>query len=319
MVALANPEHEADLLQLGRFLATGAEAGGKAMGIHLEQVPFQTPLSVARERFTSPPAFQRSIDALLAADEAPGGGGDDEGPSARAAARRPVASTEVQALTNVAHDVFGTLIREVTAQRADLLLMGWQGGLSLSRIYSTPVQRILTELPADVAVLKDRGIDPVQRILVPWGGGMHALLGLELAARVAGATGATMEVLRVVRPGRNPDRERTALEVAVGDVVGEDDELVRIRIEEAGSVVEGLQAVLGRAEHDLVIIGASEEWRIRNVLFGSVPDLVADSAPCSVLMVRRFLPEHWAIRAASGVKRLKEAAGISSSPQEGAR
>ncbi len=39
-------------------------------------------------------------------------------------------------------------------------------------------------------------------------------------------------------------------------------------------------------------IGASHEWRIRNVLFGSIPDIVADYAQCSVLMVRRYLLEH---------------------------
>jgi len=40
-----------------------------------------------------------------------------------------------------------------------------------------------------------------------------------------------------------------------------------------------------------VIIGASHEWRIRSFLLGSIPDVVADYADCSVLMVRRYLLE----------------------------
>jgi nucleotide-binding universal stress UspA family protein len=51
-------------------------------------------------------------------------------------------------------------------------------------------------------------------------------------------------------------------------------------------------AFLDQSEQDLIIIGASHEWRVRSFLFGSIPDLVADYAKCSVLMVRRHLYEH---------------------------
>ncbi|MEM6785136.1 MAG: universal stress protein [Bacteroidota bacterium] len=62
------------------------------------------------------------------------------------------------------------------------------------------------------------------------------------------------------------------------------------------------------------IIGASHEWSFRTIVFGTIPDIVADCAPCSVLMVRRYRPERWMTRAADQVKRLKEAAGITTSP-----
>lgn len=41
--------------------------------------------------------------------------------------------------------------------------------------------------------------------------------------------------------------------------------------------------------YDLVIIGASHEWWIRSFLLGSIPDIVADYAGCSGLVVRRYL------------------------------
>jgi hypothetical protein len=40
----------------------------------------------------------------------------------------------------------------------------------------------------------------------------------------------------------------------------------------------------------LLVIGASNEWGIKSLLVGAVPDAVADQAPCSVLMVRRYEP-----------------------------
>jgi hypothetical protein len=52
------------------------------------------------------------------------------------------------------------------------------------------------------------------------------------------------------------------------------------------------------------------------VLFGSIPDVVADQADCSVLMVRRYMPDTLSTKAAERFKRLKEAAGFTTSPEE---
>ena len=39
-------------------------------------------------------------------------------------------------------------------------------------------------------------------------------------------------------------------------------------------------------DYDLIIIGASDEWAVRQWLFGSIPDKVANHASVPVLMVR---------------------------------
>ena len=46
-------------------------------------------------------------------------------------------------------------------------------------------------------------------------------------------------------------------------------------------------------------IGASEEWFLKNPLFGAVPDQMAEGAPYSVLMVREYEP--------AGASRLRRA------------
>lgn len=76
----------------------------------------------------------------------------------------------------------------------------------------------------------------------------------------------------------------------------------------------------GIAEHppQLPVIGASAETRIHNVLFGSIPDRIADRAPCSVLMARRYLPEHWSVRLGERFKRFRGRPGWTTSPDEGA-
>ncbi len=306
MVALANPEHEADLLAIGRLIAAGVEEGGRVMGIHLVRVPIQTPLTVARRRFEERRVIEQTIEGAAGTPEAAASGKE---------ASSPVASTRVEAVTDVAHDVFGALVTETRSRRADLLLMGWQGSFTVGRIRRSPVQRVMAELPADMAVLKDRGLEGIRSILLPWGGGPHARLGLEVAVRVARALGSEVDVLRIVRPEVEVEGEAARLREAVERIVGERPGL-RYHVHPSASIGEGILAWAEEREPDLLVIGASAESRIRNVLFGSVPDVVADEAPCSVLMVRRYLPEHWSVRLGERLKRIWERLGPTTSPAE---
>jgi nucleotide-binding universal stress UspA family protein len=73
------------------------------------------------------------------------------------------------------------------------------------------------------------------------------------------------------------------------------EEFVRDALTEAG-VTAKVQAVIdtdvnqaiinASADQDLIIIGASNDWFLRQWLFGSLPDRVANRASASVLMVR---------------------------------
>jgi len=307
MVALANPAHEADLLGVGRLIAAGESEGGDVMGVHLIRVPIQTPLTEGRRRFGDRRVIEETIESKgeMAGETAASGPG-----------RSPVRETSVEAVTDVAHDVFGALIDETRQRQADLLLMGWHGGFTVGRIHRTPVQRVMAGVEADMVVLKDRGLGDLDSVLLPWGGGPHARLGLEIVTRLARAAGAEVHVLRVVRPEVETGEEEEKLRQSVETIVGERPRF-HYRVRTAADVADGIQAGIEEHAPDLVVIGASSESRIRNVLFGSIPDVVADQAPCSVLMVRRYLPEHWSVQVGEGVKRVRERLRLTSSPDTG--
>ncbi|MEM1054650.1 MAG: amino acid permease [Bacteroidota bacterium] len=307
LVALANPAHGSHLLRVGRYVATGEDAGGEVMGLHLVQVPYQTPLSTARDRFANKrPDIEETLKHLA----------EMAGRDARPSEEVPdaLAETMVRAGTDVAHDVFEGLVAETPAHRADLLLIGWRGGFSGGRS-ETPVKRVLMDTQADLAVLRDRGVNQIRTILVPWGGGAHARLGLELAVRIARATGAAIHLQRLVRSDVDTAAERAALVKDVAPIVG-DYNPVLYHVDRAEGVVEGIEQRLAGETYDLVIIGASHEWSIRTAVFGTIPDRIADRAYCSVLMVRRFRPERWTTRTAERFKRMKESAGLTTSPEE---
>ncbi|MCB0078859.1 MAG: amino acid permease [Anaerolineales bacterium] len=304
-VALANPQHESALLHLGQYIATGAEQGGEVFGIHFERVPLSLPLSIARDRFHRHKSAERTIQRVMA---------DAVREQAQEGVTRPLQATEVVAVTDVAHDVFAGILGETHQRHADLLLMGWQGELSVAQIYNSPVQSIMSDLHADLAVLKSRDLTTIRRILLPWGGGAHARLGLEIAARIADATGAVIEVLRVVKANVDEVREARTLRETVARITRNYPD-VEFLVRQDDNVIDGIQAQIQAQNYDLLIIGASRESTLRRVLFGSIPDIVADNANCSVLMVRRYQPEHWTTTVGDRVKTLRESAGLTTSPE----
>jgi amino acid transporter/nucleotide-binding universal stress UspA family protein len=170
-----------------------------------------------------------------------------------------------------------------------LILLSWQGSLSASRIYDSPTKRILGEAQCDVAVLRARGLTKIERVLVPIGGGPHARLGLRLASQIVQGDGGTLTALRILRPSPELDMdvEMQGLRRVVADVLGDAAETTSARIVTHEGVADAIVREAEEGGYDLLVIGASEEWPIKSLLVGALPDAVTDRAPCSVLMVRR--------------------------------
>lgn len=309
VAALANPEHETDLLRMAQFVSAGKDKPGIVEGMHILHVPLQTPITTIRETLEQRPSIQQKISSILHKSK-------ESIQKVDKKYEDILSHTDFRSVTEAAHDVFGAMITETQSRKADMLVMGWQGGFSVGRIYNSPVQRIIKDLKADVGILKNRGLEKIDSILLPWGGGLHAWLGLELAVRIARTQNANLKILRLVKPGTDIEEEKASLLKTIQPLIG-DFERFKVHIRESEDVTNGIMADFDEQDHDLIIIGASHEWSIRNVLVGTIPDIIADRAPSSVLMVRRYVTEDWKVKASEGIKRIKENLGLSTSPETG--
>jgi nucleotide-binding universal stress UspA family protein len=81
--------------------------------------------------------------------------------------------------------------------------------------------------------------------------------------------------------------EIDGLKRVVANVLGEKTSKVSSRTVVADNVIKAILSTAREGEYDLLVIGASEEWQIKSLLVGSLPDAIADQSPCSVLLVRR--------------------------------
>jgi uncharacterized hydrophobic protein (TIGR00271 family) len=213
-------------------------------------------------------------------------------------------------ITRLARSVSHGILDSAAEENCDLILMAWpeetpSSGARMGHVLD-PVVR---QAPCDVTVVAyhaggpRESKDSFSRLLVPTAGGPHAPLATRLALLLAREHGATVTAVWVAEPAASPNDiavGRGLIRQTIADMRQQmatlprlDDQpiaLGEIPIESqviaAESVVAGI--VGAGAENDLVLIGASEESLIDQVLFGTVAEQVARECPAPVVMVKRY-------------------------------
>jgi nucleotide-binding universal stress UspA family protein len=188
-------------------------------------------------------------------------------------------------------DTISDGIIEDLAENADtrLLLMGWPGALSPEALAEHPVTTVMDETTVDMAVFLDRGLGSIKRVLVPFGGGIHARLALRLASELAEATEGQVVAYRCFCEAESDDihDEMLLMREAIETEYGTVPETLDLRVVDTPSLLEGVRQELAREHYDLVVMGAAVAHSLGADLFGVMTDLIAEEIPTSVLLVRR--------------------------------
>lgn len=131
------------------------------------------------------------------------------------------------------------------------------------------------------------GSEHMQHVLVATGGGPHAQLGLQLAAKVASGGDGELTLFRVVPPSEEPSAEAEAqvLRQVAEQILGPEPK-VQTRVVASSSIVDAILEETRSLQYDLLVVGTSDEGMVRSLLFGTIPDAVAARTSCSMLIVR---------------------------------
>jgi len=289
LIPVANPATAEDLIRIGAALLDPRTGELTALGI--VEVPEDMPLS---EGATKARQARRLLQKVL--DYAPEG-------------------THVRPVVRIGRRAAEGIVEAAIELETDLVIFGWggrvggrAGGRSAGRaraagakagssngdsatpaasVFSPTIDAVVRESPCDIAVVKQRPMAEIRRILVPVRGGPHAELALEFADALARRHGARVTVLHVVPPGLTPavhaQAEHALATFLKQHARGHADGLLR----EAPNV---RNAILREAEKsDLVIMGASaapEGSVVDNFLFGVLPETIAARARPPVIVVK---------------------------------
>ncbi len=206
------------------------------------------------------------------------------------------AEQEVRAIPHVveAPTVTEGIKAAVDSWKCNMMVMGWYHEVEKVAILAARNRALAKEIRLDTLIFKDRNFRPARRVLVPTGGGSHALTGLQIGYELARAWNADIEVVRIARaPGYRADdpilqrychqlREDTELQL---NLLGIEVPITVLPAEDVLSPIVELVRT-----DDLVVLGASNDWRQEEHLAGSIPDEIANRVSGSVLMVRSSIP-----------------------------
>ncbi|WP_423226599.1 DUF389 domain-containing protein [Candidatus Amarolinea aalborgensis] len=205
------------------------------------------------------------------------------------------AGVSARSMVRVADDV-GVAIRQTIRELgSQLIVLGWRGEAQPDGNYLNAALAAVLEDPiCDVVIVGGYAPQQLQRILVPVGGGPHSAFAFRLASELAGTStqGSTQHVkvtaLHVVPQDYHPRSTFISsarhLEQMIGDRL-HDSGLVRKTV----VANDTAQAILEEfaTGYDAVLMGTSREALIDRLLFGDLPQRVAEESRATVIVVRR--------------------------------
>src|SRR5688572_5033092 len=268
LIPISDPNSGGPLLRLAGMIG-GAPDARRIIALHLRHPVDREAYRAGLDEAEQPAPASPALEPLL---ELPG--------------REEI---DVEPVSFVSRDIADDISSLARARHATLVLMGFHRPVFGHAILGGTVHRVLTGAPADVAIFVARSSDLPRRILVPYLGGVHDRLALELANRMAKTANVEIIALHVVAPRRDHKTDEVlGAQAEVTKVFNEPGAAspVQFKVVEDDSPVD---AVLREAEHvDLVIVGVAEEWGLESQVFGFRPQRIALECPKSLLLVRKF-------------------------------
>ncbi len=195
-------------------------------------------------------------------------------------------------LTRIGHSVSQTIIDTARDEDATMILTYWAQRRETDIGKSTGiVGELVRGAPCIVAAINGDVEGTVKRILVPTAGGPNAPVAAQLALSLALANDAQVVGFSVVRDEDDADALAAAEEVVRSTFAGlEGADSVEVRVVHNPKPIATILVDEASEGYDLVMLGASNEGMLDNILFGNVPERVAAEAPIPTIMVRAGQP-----------------------------
>jgi CIC family chloride channel protein len=212
----------------------------------------------------------------------------------------------------VAHNVSEAILETVTECHIDLLVMGWKGSTSTpGRIFGDTVDTIIRQAVCDVMLVK-LGADALlptpennrlaqtsvqtllqlarmNRWLVPLGGGPNAQHAVKLLPSLVSLSHQPEICLcqvylpsEVLYYSELLENHAEFLRQQIRNPI-----LVTSTSVSANSVVDGVIYMAETKQCDVIVLGASREGLLQQAIQGNIPEAIARTSNCTVILVRK--------------------------------
>ncbi|HID87190.1 MAG TPA: hypothetical protein EYP55_07395, partial [Anaerolineae bacterium] len=249
--------------------AIAKDRDGEVFALHVVQVPMQLSIYEGR-RFLKEarPLFEEVIRQARELD------------------------VPVRTMIRIGRHVGKAIVDTARKRDANLILLSWPGFTrSEQAAFGRVIDHVAQNPPCDMAVVRFKRREPPRRILVPTADGPNVRLAVEMAVSMGRqyeqqyGEKVTITALYVCPPEADSAVERRGRE-AIAHAVAGFDFPIEGKVVSAPDVVTG---ILQQAEeHNLVVMGASEERLFERMVFGTVSERVARQCPKTTIIVKRY-------------------------------
>ncbi|MDZ8188479.1 MAG: chloride channel protein [Nostoc sp. ChiSLP02] len=187
----------------------------------------------------------------------------------------------------VAHNVAGAILETVKERHIDLVLMGWKGTTSTpGRVFSRVVDTVIRQAPCDVVLAKLDGKKAFDRWLLPMAGGPNSKQAIKLLPALASlSTSPSINLCQVFQSSESlPDT--TLLDKSVRFLQRRVKGKVTATPVRANSVPEAVLECAEQENSDVIVLGASRESLLQQVMQGNIPENISRKSNCTVIMVK---------------------------------
>ncbi|MCB0334682.1 MAG: amino acid permease [Bdellovibrionales bacterium] len=276
LVPIANPENIPQVIALAASIAI--PRSGRIILLRVVGSPEQAPIQLSSaEQDREYALLQRAQDL---------------------AKQFGVPSTSILRLGN---HIARAILETSREKKCELVLLGWTRDVrskATKWLFGSVVDEVANHARADVMLVKLEHAKSIRSILVPTAGGPHARAAEDYARSISEHFRGVIEVCRVV-PQDATDVERAValeqVEEAKSRILARSSELdVKTLVLEDASISAGITKAA--KSYDLIVIGATRKSVYQDVIFGNIPEELAQHVGVNVIVVKR----HQAVSALLG-------------------
>jgi len=191
-------------------------------------------------------------------------------------------------------DVVHAVLSEVSRAKGELLLLPKRVKEPNENLATSPLVKLFSSSPCNTLLIRtDDQHKPFKRILVPVSGGPHANVALRLADKLARVNEGQVDAL-FVEPPIGDDATLVGQQILrriIKQAVGDDGSRISPKVVIDADFRRGIARAAEMDSYDLLLVGNSNHWFSRQVLFSVIPaELVTGSEALTIAVVRRALP-----------------------------
>ena len=199
----------------------------------------------------------------------------------------------VHTQVRVTHDIAHAILEAVKDRHIDLLLMGWKGNTSTpERVFGSVVDTLIRQASCEIVLVKtppsaSHDAPPtLDRWLIPTAGGPNSRQAIQLLPAFARLTQQPQVFLCQVHQAEQLPSDLEALKDAMVFLSNRLRCPVVLRSVCANSVSEAVVDLAQKDQCDVIVLGATREGLLQQVINGNIPEEIARQCACTVILVR---------------------------------